>query len=333
MDEQDDLEVNDDYDPQDWEDEPILNHDYYVREFTTLVYHHPFFTYHSVPPDKYRSGPSFYEQNPFSIPLFTMESKEWGQTGIYPSDFNEKSVQGGFCVYIQRHDHAEIAAFLDYQFASYVERAAPKEDVTAFLDYLITTIETFGKASGYDRWRETDFYNLRAVGMWVRAHKGFNDSFGHRLRDWVNLNRDFREMAIKENAQRKKEKNEEDYSANPDIKKADEEDAALGRIFAKQPDQIILALCFYYLQQAKYLPYFENWEGGKLKAIEEVIRRSHLKSTKAFQSHYNFMSKKQERITLSNIPNLKKVVELLKEFPYAQDKVKEDIKAADLGRA
>ncbi|AKQ45801.1 hypothetical protein TH63_09340 [Rufibacter radiotolerans] len=333
MDEQDDWEVNDDYDPQDWEDEPILNHDYYVRKFTSLVYHHPFFTYHSVPPDKYRSVPSFSEQNPFSIPLFTMESKEWGQTGIYPSDFNEKSVQGGFCFYIQRHDHAEIAEFLDYQFASYVERAAPKEDATAFLDYLITTIETFGEASRYDMWRDTDFHSLRAVGSWVRSHRGYIDAFEQRLWDWVNLNRDFGEMAKKENAKRKKEKTEEKYLANPDIKKADEEDAALERIYAKKPEQAILALCFLYLQDAGYVPFFQNHEGGKLKAIAEVVSRSHLKSVKSFQNHYNFINNNERRITLSNIPNLKKVMALLVEFPKAQRLVETEIKAADLGRA
>lgn len=95
-----------------------------------------------------------------------------------------------------------------------------------------------------------------------------------------------------------------------------------------------LVMYYYYLQEAKDFPFFDNHPEGKLKAIEELIKKDKINtSAKNFQLEYNKIAHhKSNRIAnnkasnilfvantmLTNYPNAKKIA--LKEYDLAINK-------------
>jgi hypothetical protein len=94
--------------------------------------------------------------------------------------------------------------------------------------------------------------------------------------------------------------------------------------------QAVYALYYYYLHTTGYLPQFEKHEKGKMKAIEEVANKIG-NSAKAFQLAYNKIAHFQaNRISPSQIHNLKQVILMLKDYPKAQELAKDELKVAEL---
>ncbi|GGK64029.1 hypothetical protein ACD591_01085 [Rufibacter glacialis] len=172
--------------------------EYYYNFYSTIVYRHPYFSYVPEPPEQFTIKPAFSEIYPYLIPKYTHHDK-YSFNCITPEDFNEKSIQVGLCHWIQRHPPGEVEAFLDFQYGGYIARATPKGDPTAFLDYLISTVQTYNDpTSTHNRWDEGDYERLKAMGKWIRSHPGYIDSFNQRLRAWVSLSYGFKERSGRE---------------------------------------------------------------------------------------------------------------------------------------
>lgn len=85
------------------------------------------------------------------------------------------------------------------------------------------------------------------------------------------------------------------------------------------------ALYYYYLQEAKVHPHFDNYPGGKVAATEEVAAK-HKISAKRFQMDYNSIQQhKSERLHVSQLKNFNKVIPLLQDYPDAQRKALDEL--------
>ena len=90
------------------------------------------------------------------------------------------------------------------------------------------------------------------------------------------------------------------------------------------------ALFHYYLQRAGISPYFENFPCGKVKAIEDTIRISGLKSAKRFQQDYNSISTNlSERQHLCKKRDYETLMIILEIHPTALEIATKELKKAD----
>ncbi|PQB04115.1 hypothetical protein [Aureitalea marina] len=101
---------------------------------------------------------------------------------------------------------------------------------------------------------------------------------------------------------------------------------------SRTPTALHYALKVYYLQQSKYMEYFENHPSGVLAGIKEFVngRDYHLKSDKNFQQTYNKISNySTNRISKQNAPKIKFVIEhMLIGYPKAIEIAEEELQKA-----
>lgn len=90
------------------------------------------------------------------------------------------------------------------------------------------------------------------------------------------------------------------------------------------------AFFHYYLQRAGISPYFENFPCGKVKAIEDTIKISGLKSAKRFQQDYNSISTNlSERQHLCKKKDYETLLLILEIHPTALEIATKELKKAD----
>ena len=115
----------------------------------------------------------------------------------------------------------------------------------------------------------------------------------------------------------------------PYLPKEKEQAKNIGEI--KKPSKTQLILHYIYLQKAKIIPYFENHPVGKIEAIEELIKKDGIDTTKNyFQKVYNkFTHHPSNRIARNQVKNIQFVIDhLLKDHPKAIEIAKEELKQA-----
>ncbi len=292
-----------------------------------MVYFHPYFTYHIEATHCYNTGIHYVEETypPYSIPRYTWDLN---QHSIYPHDIDEASVRTGFCYSIKRHGIEEIHPFLDYQYGKYAEKEGKGEDPHAYLEYLISTIESFKE------WHNNDYYKLKEIGKWIRSHKGFKNDFNLRLWNWLYLNPEFVLLYDKErkliNSVEKEPASEAETFAYPeeidfytvsDFKKRLE---ASG-ILSQKPTQLVLAMFYFYLIAADYVkPFVKGTKGNRIKQIVSI----HGGSPNTLSQFFTVVTVKSNRISHSNCVNLEKVYKFLEPFPEAAELAKNDLTRA-----
>ncbi len=82
------------------------------------------------------------------------------------------------------------------------------------------------------------------------------------------------------------------------------------------------ALFYYYIQVSREFPMFEKHPKGKVKAIEELLKKEGINTTsKYFQLKYNFINNhKTNRIALNQAENISYVIKnMLKDYPKAKE--------------
>lgn len=98
-----------------------------------------------------------------------------------------------------------------------------------------------------------------------------------------------------------------------------------------KPSITQLILHYIYLQEAKIIPFFENHPMGKIEAIEELIKKDGIDTTKNyFQKIYNkFTHHPSNRIARNQVKNIQFVIDhLLKDHPQAIKIAGEELKQA-----
>jgi hypothetical protein len=97
-----------------------------------------------------------------------------------------------------------------------------------------------------------------------------------------------------------------------------------------KPTYLQYALYYYYLQHAGINEPFENFSGGKVKAIENIVKEAGLPSAKRFQQDYNSISVKlSERQSRCKKRDYEVLLRLLTNYPAAQELVKKELKKTD----
>ena len=98
-----------------------------------------------------------------------------------------------------------------------------------------------------------------------------------------------------------------------------------------KPTKTQVILYYIYLQKAKIIPYFENHPIGKIEAIEELIKKDGIDTTKNyFQKVYNkFTNHPSNRIARNQVNNIQFVIDhLLNDHPKAMEIAKEELNQA-----
>ncbi|GAA0723871.1 hypothetical protein GCM10009430_27770 [Aquimarina litoralis] len=124
---------------------------------------------------------------------------------------------------------------------------------------------------------------------------------------------------------------EELYLEEKDNQRLQKENPKKEKQVRKNPSILQYALYYYYLQQSKDFPHFENHPEGKVRAIEELIKNANLNTTqKYFQLRYNKIANhKTNRVALNQVKNIGFVANtMLKEFPKAQKIALSDLEEA-----
>lgn len=102
-------------------------------------------------------------------------------------------------------------------------------------------------------------------------------------------------------------------------------------IQSNAPTTMDYALFHYYKQEGKHEPAFEKTGNiNKKEAMREQGKKYKLGGAAFAVCYYTIAGKKEKRITISNIPHIRKAVEMLYEYPTGKQIAEKELKEAEL---